>query len=127
MRFFDWLLGASRVGVVKTSLLGLLLGFLAVGITVSVTDVIYTPESSHRFFLLAVGFPVLWVVRAIYWSWRRVRIWEGLRRDDDRAWHAAYSLFQNRPSLVREFAPTLHEDAVAHGLQSSYGPDSPHR
>lgn len=69
LRFFDWLLGPSQVGWLKTAVLSIILGMVALHI--------YDPTfwdrldgGGERFYLIAIGYPILWIIRKIYWTFR---------------------------------------------------------
>lgn len=123
MQFFDWLLGKSNIGWLKTGLLSGLLGFVILGSTMALTGGgTYEYQSGSRFFLLAFGFVFLVIIRSVYWNWRRRRLWAGIRRGDDRALDALFSLYARRPQMVPEFSPIMHAYLIAQERKSPYGP-----
>jgi hypothetical protein len=67
MVLLDWLLGQSNVGWLKTALLAGLIGIGIYGLLGGSLEA----GSSSRFYFIAIGYPVLWLIRKLYWSQRR--------------------------------------------------------
>ena len=111
MEFFDWLLGNSRIGWWKTARLSGLLGLIILGLTFGYE---YESSGTARGLVILTGVVPVIVIRTVYWSWRRKKLWEGIRRDDQKAWSAAIALFWRRPSLEPEFreATRVHMEIV---------------
>jgi len=67
LHLFDWLFGISHFGWVKTALLS---GFIGMGLLSFLNPGIVEENASTWPFILS-GYPILWALRAAYWSYRR--------------------------------------------------------
>ena len=67
MGFLDWLLGECYVGWLKTALLSVLFAVPIVLLTLAPEDL---GGGGSRFLVIAMGYPILALVRHLYWSWR---------------------------------------------------------
>lgn len=91
MRFFDWLFGRSNIGWLKTALLsgfiGILVLFLLYGSDVLDT---YQDGSSKWYFILA-GYPILSIIRKVYWKFRGQQIQKLFQKNDPKAMQHLFS------------------------------------
>lgn len=71
MGFLDWLLGECYVGWLKTALLSVLLAVPIVMLTLAPEDL---DGGGSRFLVIAMGYPILALVRHLYWNWREQTI-----------------------------------------------------
>lgn len=95
MVVFDWLLGESYVGWLKTALLSGAFGF-------PLFFALYSPEDaggSGRYLVIALGYPVLALVRHLYWNWREKELTRLLLSGDPAALQRIDAIKQWRPQL----------------------------
>lgn len=96
--FLDWLFGAPQMGWAKTAFLSLI---LAIPIWLTIYSSGGSPGGG-RFAFIALGYPLLALLRWLYWGWRRGQLKAMLLANDPRAIQEIDAILRWRPRLWSE-------------------------
>jgi hypothetical protein len=121
VEFFDWLLGTSRLGILKSALVSVFLGSV---VLLLIYPFIYSAQGG-RFLVILSGFIVLFVLRALYWRARSRQLWRWLEERNPRARSAILALSWRQPAMALEFQTVIDLYMQDHRRSQEAREDSP--
>lgn len=104
MQFFDWLLGNSQIGWLKTALLS---GFLGLALLAFISGYEYGSSGGVRFMVIFAGIFPLILIRMTYWAFRRRQLRRWLDEGRGKAISAILALPWRRPSVAADFQEVI--------------------